>query len=80
MEKVDAGAKGAAITFHKNVFANPAGLVAWIGRQAGSVKLRPDQRLIVIRDWEALRDAGEGDRRPVGAVAGNRLGSRCRAG
>ena len=60
VEKVDAGEKGAAITFHKNMFANPAGLVAWIGRQAGSVKLRPDQRLIVIRDWEVLRDRVKG--------------------
>ena len=41
VEKVEAGPKGAAIAFHKNMFANPAGLVAWIGRQAGSVKLRP---------------------------------------
>ena len=60
VEKVEAGEKGAAITFHKNMFANPAGLVAWIGKQAGGVKLRPDQRLIVIRDWEALRDRVKG--------------------
>jgi transcription-repair coupling factor (superfamily II helicase) len=60
VEKVDAGEKGAAITFHKNSFANPAGLVAWIGKQAGSVKLRPDQRLIVIRDWEVLRERVKG--------------------
>jgi transcription-repair coupling factor (superfamily II helicase) len=60
VEKVDAGAKGAALTFHKNSFANPAGLVAWIGKMAGSVKLRPDQRLIVIRDWEGVRERVKG--------------------
>jgi transcription-repair coupling factor (superfamily II helicase) len=52
VEKVEAGPKGAALSFHANAFANPAGLVRWIERQAGTVKLRPDQRLVVIRDWE----------------------------
>ena len=60
VEKIEAGEKGAAITFRKNSFANPAGLVAWIGRQAGSVKLRPDQRLIVMRDWEGVRERVKG--------------------
>jgi len=60
VEKIDAGTKGAALTFHKNSFSNPAGLVAWIGKMAGSVKLRPDQRLIVIRDWEVLRERVKG--------------------
>jgi transcription-repair coupling factor (superfamily II helicase) len=60
VEKVEAGEKGAAITFRKNSFANPAGLVRWIERQAGSVRLRPDQRLIVIRDWDGVRERVKG--------------------
>jgi transcription-repair coupling factor (superfamily II helicase) len=60
VEKIEAGEKGAALTFRKNSFANPAGLVRWIGQQAGSVKLRPDQRLIVMRDWEVLRERVKG--------------------
>ncbi|HUE18897.1 MAG TPA: transcription-repair coupling factor [Stellaceae bacterium] len=55
VERVEAGAKGAALTFRKNLFANPAGLVSYIASQAGAVKLRPDQRLIVIRDWDDTR-------------------------
>jgi transcription-repair coupling factor (superfamily II helicase) len=52
IEKVDAGPKGAVFTFRHNTFANPAGLVDFIQRQVGTAKLRPDQRLVFIRNWE----------------------------
>jgi transcription-repair coupling factor (superfamily II helicase) len=51
VEKLDAGPKGAVIGFRDNHFANPAGLVGFIARQAGTVKLRPDHRLVYRRDW-----------------------------
>jgi transcription-repair coupling factor (superfamily II helicase) len=56
VEKVDAGEKGASITFHANRFANPAGLVAFLQENANTAKLRPDQRLVIMRDWESTRD------------------------
>ncbi len=52
VEKVEAGPKGAVVTFRNNSFANPAGLVAFIGRQVGTVTLRPDHKLVYRRDWE----------------------------
>ncbi|MGE5546474.1 MAG: transcription-repair coupling factor [Solirubrobacterales bacterium] len=52
IEKVDAGPKGAVITFRNNVFANPAGLVAYISRAQGTAKLRPDHKLVFIRVWD----------------------------
>lgn len=52
IEKVDAGPKGAVLTFREHRFANPAGLVKFIGEQAGTVKLRPDHRLVFMRGWE----------------------------
>ncbi|MCH7943163.1 MAG: transcription-repair coupling factor, partial [Proteobacteria bacterium] len=52
VDKVDAGPKGAVISFHKNQFAKPAELVAFIGRQAGAVKLRPDHKLVYQRLWD----------------------------
>jgi transcription-repair coupling factor (superfamily II helicase) len=52
VDKVDAGPKGAVVAFRDNQFANPAGLVAFIGRNALSAKLRPDHRLVYRRDWE----------------------------
>jgi transcription-repair coupling factor (superfamily II helicase) len=52
VEKVDAGPKGAVISFHNNEFAKPAELVAFIGRQAGAVKLRADHKLVYSRLWD----------------------------
>jgi transcription-repair coupling factor (superfamily II helicase) len=52
VEKVDAGPKGAVIAFHKNEFARPAELVAFISRQAGAIKVRPDHRLVYQRQWD----------------------------
>ena len=51
VEKLDAGPKGAVLAFYRNRFADPAGLVAFINAQAGTVKLRPDHRLAYRRDW-----------------------------
>jgi transcription-repair coupling factor (superfamily II helicase) len=56
VEKVDAGPKGAVITFRQNQFANPAGLVDFIQRQVGTAKLRPDQKLVFIRSWDEPRE------------------------
>jgi len=60
VEKVDAGEKGASITFHANRFANPAGLVAFLQENASTAKLRPDQRLVVMRNWEDTRERLKG--------------------
>ncbi|MEE9139723.1 MAG: transcription-repair coupling factor [Alphaproteobacteria bacterium] len=51
VEKVEAGPKGVVLSFHGKTFPNPGGLVDFIARQAGTVKLRPDQRLVYRRDW-----------------------------
>jgi len=52
VEKIDAGPKGAVLTFRNNSFANPAGLVQFIGKQLGTVKLRPDHKLVFGRAWD----------------------------
>jgi transcription-repair coupling factor (superfamily II helicase) len=52
VEKVEAGPKGAVLAFRLNHFANPPALVDFIHRQSGTVKLRPDHRLVVMRSWE----------------------------
>jgi transcription-repair coupling factor (superfamily II helicase) len=56
VEKVEAGPKGAVLAFHRDHFANPAGLVDFLQRHAGTAKLRPDQRLVIMRGWEDTRD------------------------
>jgi len=52
VEKIEAGPKGAVIAFHDNRFANPAGLVRFIAENHATAKLRPDQRLVLMRNWE----------------------------
>ena len=49
--KIDVGAKGTLVAFHNDSFPDPAGLIAYATRLAGTVKLRPDNRLAVTRAW-----------------------------
>jgi transcription-repair coupling factor (superfamily II helicase) len=52
IERVEAGPKGAVVGLHQNRFANPAGLVALIQKHAGTLRLRPDHKLVYLRNWE----------------------------
>jgi len=52
VEKVEAGPKGIVIAFRHSTFANPAGLIRYIGEQGSLAKVRPDQKIVLIRDWE----------------------------
>lgn len=52
VEKLDAGPKGMVISFRKNHFANPAGLIDWVSTKGGLVKLRPDHKLAMVRDMD----------------------------
>jgi transcription-repair coupling factor (superfamily II helicase) len=49
--KIDVGAKGALVSFHNDQFPDPAGLIAYAERLQGTVKLRPDSKLVVTRVW-----------------------------
>ena len=50
--KLDAGPKGAMIAFHQDAFPKVEGLMAYLEKQRGMAKLRPDQRLVFPRAWE----------------------------
>ena len=52
VEKLEAGPKGVVIAFRDNTFANPAALIGWIGEQSSLARIRPDQSIVVQRDWE----------------------------
>ena len=51
VEKLDAGPKGVVIQFRNREFSNPAGLVGYIGEQGSHAKIRPDQSIVLQRDW-----------------------------
>jgi transcription-repair coupling factor (superfamily II helicase) len=53
VDKVEAGPKGAVIGFHNNTPPNIPALMIWIqGRGGGTIKLRPDQKLVAVRGWD----------------------------
>jgi len=49
--KIDVGPRGTLVTFHNDSFPNPEGLVAYAERLQGKVKLRPDNKLVLLRAW-----------------------------
>ena len=51
IEKLDAGPKGIVVQFRQKEFAEPAKLVQWIGEQGANAKIRPDQSVVLIRDY-----------------------------
>lgn len=49
---LDAGPKGAVLSFKDNTPPNVGALMGWIQSKAGTVKIRPDQKISIIRVWE----------------------------
>lgn len=54
IEKIDAGPKGAVVTFRRNTFAAVDRLLDYARAQMGTVKLRPDQKLGYLRAWDDM--------------------------
>ena len=60
VEKIDAGPKGGTIAFRNNRFANPAALIQLISQHSATMKVRPDQKIVVTRDWPTPDDRLKG--------------------
>jgi transcription-repair coupling factor (superfamily II helicase) len=69
VEKIDAGPKGAVVAFRGNRFARPEKLVAFITRDAASMKVRPDQKLVHVADWDNARERMKGVARLIADLA-----------
>jgi transcription-repair coupling factor (superfamily II helicase) len=72
VEKLEAGPKGLTLGFRDNSFADPQGLMRFIAEQGRDAKVRPDQRLVFIRDFEDPSARLEGTRnilRTLAAIA-----------
>ncbi len=52
VEKIDAGPRGILINFRDNSFANPDGLIRYIGQYGSLAKVRPDMRIVFMDDYE----------------------------
>jgi transcription-repair coupling factor (superfamily II helicase) len=68
VERIEAGPKGAVVTLRGNRFANPAGLVELIQKHAGTLRLRPDQKLVYLRNWEDEKERLTGVQRLSAAL------------
>ncbi len=62
VQSVDAGPKGATIVFRNGIFPQPTKLVGWISEQGTRAKLRPDMKLVMIRDWDSPKARLKGTR------------------
>ncbi|MEM6858704.1 MAG: transcription-repair coupling factor [Pseudomonadota bacterium] len=53
--KIDVGARGTLVSFHKDDFPDGPGLVAYVDKlnegREGTAKLRPDMKLVINRAW-----------------------------
>jgi transcription-repair coupling factor (superfamily II helicase) len=49
--RLEAGRKGALVSFRNDSFANPQGLIDYIARLGERAKVRPDQKLFIAADW-----------------------------
>lgn len=56
IEKLDVGPKGAIVTFRKNAFANPEGLINYLSVYPDRVRLRPDHKLVHTGTWDDAED------------------------
>lgn len=55
VSKIEAGPKGALVSFHPSTPINLQKLVQYIQKQTGTAKIRPDdQKLVFMRSWEEL--------------------------
>ena len=68
-QQVDAGPKGAVVAFRKNQFANPEGLVAFMQKSRGGVKVQPDHKLVFKADWDLPEERLKGVRALVRQLA-----------
>ncbi|WP_225889936.1 transcription-repair coupling factor [Indioceanicola profundi] len=69
VQSLDAGPKGAVAGFRENSFKNPSRLVEFIQSQAGTAKLRPDHKLVLLRPWDSPETRMAGTRQFMQALA-----------
>ena len=46
--------------FYKDNFSNPGGLVEFFQKQASTAKLRPDHKLVYMRQWNTPKERMDG--------------------
>lgn len=52
IQKLESGPNGMLITFYKNTFPHPERMIRFIQKSAGTIKARPDQKLVISKAWK----------------------------
>ena len=63
IERIEAGPKGAVLSFRDGGFGEPAALVRYVSAPENEVRLRPDNRLVATRRWPDTEARLEGVQR-----------------
>jgi len=69
VEKIDAGPKGAMLTFRNNFYPNPEALVRLIAEHQSTMRVRPDQKVVIARDWPTPEQRLKGAQNLLGQLA-----------
>ena len=56
IEKIDVGEKATLLAFKKNIFKNPDKLIHYINSNPGLIKFRPDQKIVLLRQFSKIED------------------------
>ncbi len=81
IERIEAGPKGAVLSFRNNRYAKPDRLIDYISKRSDIMSVRPDQKLVYRQDWldadarvSGVREA-DGQARRHGGVGSVREGA-----
>lgn len=67
--QLDAGPKGAIVRFFNDTPPNPEKLFMWITERPSTVKVRPDQKLSILRSWDVGKERVKGARQIAADLA-----------
>ena len=70
VERIEVGPKGAVLSFRDNIFANPEGLIAYIGKHPEGARVRPDMKVVFFDEWETPAARLKGAASILRALAG----------
>jgi transcription-repair coupling factor (superfamily II helicase) len=70
VERFEAGPKGVVLAFRDNSFANPDGLIAFIRERGREARERPDQKVVLLEDWETPEERLAGSEALLRRLAG----------
>jgi transcription-repair coupling factor (superfamily II helicase) len=70
VERIEAGSKGAVISFREGTFPNPEALIDWITDGRSAARVRPDQKLVIFRDWQRVPDRLRGAKAVLDTLVG----------